>query len=172
MGGDIWLDSQLGVGSSFHFTARLHKQQYSAKSGDSLESNKDAMVETAVEQLRGRRVLLVEDNEINQELVQELLSMNGIAVETACNGAEALEKLGEGDFDGVLMDCQMPVMDGYEATAKIREQEVFSNLPVLAMTANAMKGDKEKVLQAGMNDHIAKPVSPDLMFITMAKWIH
>ena len=74
-------------------------------------------------------------------------------------------------FDGVLMDCMMPVMDGYEATQKIRAQNTLKNLPIIAMTANAMKKDVEKVLSVGMNDHIAKPINPDTMLITMAKWI-
>lgn len=87
------------------------------------------------------------------------------------NGQEAIDLLAKEDFDGVLMDLQMPVMDGYEATKRIRQFPRFSKLPILAMTANAMKGDREKVLAAGMNDHIAKPVDPDLMFVTMARWI-
>ena len=79
--------------------------------------------------------------------------------------------LEKNDFDGVLMDCQMPVMDGYEATTKIREQDKFKALPVLAMTANVMKQDIEQALSVGMKDHTAKPIKPDLMFSTMAKWI-
>ena len=115
--------------------------------------------------------MLVEDNPINQELIYELLVMSGITVETACDGQEALNMLAEESFDGVLMDCQMPVMDGYEATRKIRDQDRFSDLPILALTANTMKGDKEKVMAVGMNDHIAKPIKPDILFATMAKWI-
>ena len=116
-------------------------------------------------------LLLVEDNEINQELVLDILVMNGISVETAYNGREALDLLAEEAFDGVLMECQMPVMDGYEATRRIRVEERLRDLPVIAMTANAMVGDREKVLSVGMNDHIAKPLDPDAMFVTMAKWI-
>jgi two-component system sensor histidine kinase/response regulator len=89
----------------------------------------------------------------------------------ANEGQEALDLLAKDIFDGVLMDCQMPVMDGYEATRKLREQERFKDLPVLAMTANAMAGDREKVLDAGMNDHIAKPINVQEMFTTMARWI-
>jgi signal transduction histidine kinase/DNA-binding response OmpR family regulator/HPt (histidine-containing phosphotransfer) domain-containing protein len=127
--------------------------------------------DAAIAKLRGARVLLVEDNEINQELALELLSSNGIRVQVANEGQEALDLLTKDIFDGVLMDCQMPVMDGYEATAKIRAQERFKNLPVLAMTANAMAGDREKVLAAGMNDHIAKPINVQEMFTIMARWI-
>ena len=124
-----------------------------------------------IDKLRGARVLLVEDNEINRELAFELLTTNDLIVEVAADGKEALTILENGDFDGVLMDCQMPVMDGYEATRRIREQARFSDLPILAMTANAMAGDREKVLDAGMNDHIAKPINVDEMFHLMAKWI-
>ncbi len=127
--------------------------------------------ESAIAKLRGARVLLVEDNEINQELAMELLSSNGILVEVAGNGREALDILQKNEFDGVLMDCQMPVMDGYEATRRIRGQERYKDLPVLAMTANAMAGDRDKVLDAGMNDHIAKPINVREMFTIMAKWI-
>ncbi len=127
--------------------------------------------EEAIRQLSGARVLIVEDNEVNQELAQELLTSNGIEVELAGNGQEALDKLAGMVVDGVLMDCQMPVMDGYTATRKIRQQPEFAQLPIIAMTANAMAGDKEKVLEAGMNDHIAKPINVSDMFIVMAKWI-
>jgi signal transduction histidine kinase/DNA-binding response OmpR family regulator/HPt (histidine-containing phosphotransfer) domain-containing protein/HAMP domain-containing protein len=123
------------------------------------------------EQLRGARVLLVEDNKINQELACELLSAHGMGVKIASNGQEALDILDQETFDGVLMDCQMPVMDGYTATRKIREQARFAHLPVIAMTANAMSGDRKKVLDAGMNDHIAKPISVVKMFATLADWI-
>jgi len=121
--------------------------------------------------LCGAKVLLVEDNEINQELALELLQSNGITVKVANNGVEALAQLKAETFDGVLMDCQMPVMDGYEATQKIRQQPQYKDLPVIAMTANAMAGDKEKVLAVGMNDHIAKPINVSNMFETMARWI-
>jgi len=90
----------------------------------------------------------------------------------ANNGQEALNILDRKEkFDGVLMDCQMPIMDGFTATCKIREQNRFKDLPIIAMTANAMKEDVEKCIDAGMNDHIAKPIIPDIMFSTMAKWI-
>jgi PAS domain S-box-containing protein len=122
-------------------------------------------------QLGGARVLLVEDNEINQELALELLRNAGIRADVANNGQEALDKLAEQAYDGVLMDIQMPVMDGYTAATEIRKQQQYQQLPVIAMTANAMVGDREKALAAGMNDHIAKPLNIVDMFATMAKWI-
>jgi PAS domain S-box-containing protein len=124
-----------------------------------------------ISKLRGAKVLLVEDNEINQELALELLVTSGIIAEVANNGQEALDILDKEEFDGVLMDCQMPVMDGYTATRKLREDKRFKDLPILAMTANAMSGDREKVMDAGMNAHIAKPIDIYNMFHTMAKWI-
>jgi len=127
--------------------------------------------EKDVRKLWGARVLLVEDNEINQELAVELLKGNGMIVDVADNGRKAIEFLDKNMYDGVLMDCQMPEMDGYVATSILRRQERFQNLPILAMTANAMAGDREKVLESGMNDHIAKPINVREMFHTMAKWI-
>lgn len=125
-----------------------------------------------IAKLHGARVVLAEDNEINLELALELLTTNGISVEVARDGKQVLEILGRDEvFDAVLMDCQMPEMDGYEATRRLRRQERFQTLPILAMTANAMAGDREKVLDAGMNDHIAKPINVYEMFHTMAQWI-
>ena len=138
---------------------------------DSRNNSRQLKSSATIEGLRGANILLVEDNEINQELALELLQSNGLTVVVANDGIEALSQLKTEDFDGVLMDIQMPIMDGYEATRKIRQQEQFKDLPVIAMTANAMAGDKEKVLGAGMNDHIAKPINVNDMFNTMAKWI-
>jgi len=125
----------------------------------------------AVAKLAGAKVLLVEDNAFNQEVAYELLQNNGIQVCLANNGQQALESVQQQAFDGVLMDCQMPVMDGYEATRQLRAQEAFSKLPILAMTANVMREDIQRMLDAGMDDHIAKPIDIHLLFTTMAKWI-
>jgi PAS domain S-box-containing protein len=126
----------------------------------------------SLRQLRGARVLLVEDNDVNQELAKELLMQAGMDVVVAMHGQQALDILAvDSRFDGVLMDCQMPVMDGYEATRRIRAQPALAELPIIAMTANAMIGDREKVIEAGMSDHIAKPLRVDEMFATLARWI-
>nr|WP_229258863.1 response regulator [Duganella flavida] len=126
----------------------------------------------AMAQLNGARLLLVEDNEMNQELATDLLSRAGIEVVLANHGQEALDVLArDRNFDGVLMDCQMPVMDGYEASRALRAQPIWDGLPIIAMTANAMAGDREKVLAAGMQDHIAKPINVGEMFGTLARWI-
>ena len=121
--------------------------------------------------LRGASLLLVEDNLVNQEVAMEILGRAGIRVQVANNGVEALARLAEHTYDGVLMDCQMPVMDGFEATRQIRRQAAHAALPVLAMTANAMAGDKENCLAAGMNDHIAKPIDVTQLFITLHRWV-
>jgi PAS domain S-box-containing protein len=121
--------------------------------------------------LEGARILLVEDNEINAELAVELLTEAGVRVSVARNGKEALESLAVGQFDAVLMDCQMPVMDGYAATRALREDRSLKDLPVIAMTANAMLGDREAALAAGMNDHITKPIVIEEMFATLARWL-
>ncbi len=122
--------------------------------------------------LRGLRLLLVEDNEMNQELAQELLTDAGITVVIAGNGRIAVDTLAaDPAFDGVLMDCQMPVMDGYTASRIISADPRHAGLPIVAMTANAMSGDREKVIAAGMLDHIAKPLNVRAMFATIRKWM-
>ncbi len=134
---------------------------------ETMESNTEAMA-----QLAGARILLVEDNEMNQEIAMELLSQAGIEVVLAVNGKEAVDTLDRDNrFDGVLMDCQMPVMDGYAATRAIRQNPALQKLPIIAMTANAMAGDREKVIECGMWDHIGKPINVVEMFATIAKWI-
>lgn len=122
--------------------------------------------------LRGAHLLLVEDNLVNQEMALEILVRAGMHVDVAANGAEALAMLARNTYDGVLMDCQMPVMDGFEATRRLRQQPAFAKLPVIAMTANAMAGDREACLQAGMNDHIAKPIDVGQLYITLHQWVH
>lgn len=169
MGGEIWLESEEGVGSTFSFTTRMRKSDENAV----MESTQDSKKRTrmAVQRLKGAHILLAEDNEMNQELAAELLRMHGLKVTIANNGQEVLDILKRERFDGILMDCQMPVMDGYMATRKIREQEQYKSLPILAMTANVMEGDRQKTLMAGMDDYIAKPIDAAEMFLTMVKWI-
>jgi CheY-like chemotaxis protein/HPt (histidine-containing phosphotransfer) domain-containing protein len=122
-------------------------------------------------QLRGAHLLLVEDNAINREIALTILTRAGIRVRVARDGQEALDMLAAQAFDGVLMDCQMPVLDGYAATRELRRQSRWQSLPVIAMTANAMVGDRDKAIAAGMDDHIAKPIKVEEMFATLARWI-
>ena len=121
--------------------------------------------------LRGRRVLLVEDNPINQELGVEILTGAGVRVTVAENGAEALRRLDAEEFDCVLMDVQMPVMDGLEATREIRRRERLNKLPVIAMTAGAMPWEREQTRAAGMDDHVTKPVDVDELLRTLTRWL-
>jgi len=121
--------------------------------------------------IQGARILLVEDNEINQQLARELLEGVGFVVTITNNGHEAVTVIQEKEFDAVLMDVQMPVMDGYQATLEIRKHERFRDLPIVAITSHAMAGDKEKSLEAGMNDHITKPINPDQLFTKLLAWI-
>jgi two-component system sensor histidine kinase/response regulator len=124
-----------------------------------------------LDRLRGAHILLVEDNEFNQQVAMELLGAAGIEVELAENGALGLQLVRERSYDLVLMDLQMPVMDGLEATRRIRETAAHDRLPILAMTANAMAGDRERSLAAGMNDHITKPIDPNELFDTLLRWL-
>ena len=124
-----------------------------------------------VSHIAGAEILLVEDNEINQQVATELLEMAGLKVTIANHGQEALEIVANNSFDAVLMDIQMPVMDGYEASRQLRAQPELKDLPIIAMTANAMAGDREKCLAVGMNDHVAKPIVPEELYTSLVKWI-
>nr|CRH04367.1 putative sensor histidine kinase with PAS 4 domain, PAS domain, HisKA domain, HATPase c domain, two reponse regulation receiver domain and Hpt domain [Candidatus Magnetococcus massalia] len=123
-----------------------------------------------IPRIAGSHLLLVEDNPINQQVATELLSLAGVSVTIANHGEEAVERLRNSSFDAILMDIQMPVMDGFTATQVIRN-ELGSTLPIIAMTANAMAGDREKSLQAGMNDHVAKPIDPSNLYDTLSAWL-
>ncbi|MCK5504374.1 MAG: response regulator, partial [Thermodesulfovibrionia bacterium] len=119
----------------------------------------------------GGRILLAEDNEINQQVAKEILEGAGLVVDIANNGMEAVKMAEEAEYDGILMDLQMPEMDGFEATGVLRANEKFQEMPIIAMTANAMAGDREKCLESGMNEHLAKPIDPKSLFKTLEKWI-
>jgi len=121
--------------------------------------------------IQGARILLVEDNEINQQVASEILQQAGFYVDIANHGQEALDMLENRAYDCVLMDVQMPVMDGYTATRKIRENSNYTGLSVLAMTANATMEDRERSLESGMNEHLAKPINPQVLFEALLKWI-
>lgn len=168
MQGDIWVESEEGAGSTFYFTVRfkpLQQSEYEVQEADE---------QTAVarDRLRGAKILLVEDDvEVNQELAVVMLKGAGISVVTANNGQEALNQLERELFDGVLMDCQMPIMDGYMATRRIRKDNRFNRLPVIALTGNVMAEERKRALEAGMVDIIAKPIDVDHLFKTMDQWI-
>jgi CheY-like chemotaxis protein len=157
------------VGSTFFFTGKFGMQMEQPNLFEDIKITPPPS--SAPDVLKGTHLLLVEDNPVNQEVALEILQNAGITVDVANSGAEALERLQHTRYDGILMDCQMPVMDGYEASRRIRQDGRFATLPIMAMTANAMSGDKEKCLDAGMNDHIAKPIDVNHLFRTLARWV-
>lgn len=169
MNGHIWCESKPGLGSRFYFMVRLP-----LASADF--SNEPAYEQVAANDLgyyaalKGMQVLLAEDNEINQMIAREFLSAVGIEVDVAENGLEVLSALQRKKYDLVLMDIQMPVMDGLAATEAIRAMSEYKNLPIIAMTAHAMVGDRETSLKSGMNDHITKPIAPELLYDALMRW--
>jgi signal transduction histidine kinase/ActR/RegA family two-component response regulator len=165
MGGDITVSSKPGKGSCFSFTLEI-----ATGNGHKLPKKTSGTV-SRVSVLAGKRVLLVEDNAFNLELATILLRRKKLIVFQAGNGREALDFLKNKSVDCVLMDIQMPVMDGYTACRKIRQQVELNKLPVIAMTANVMKDDIAKSREAGMNDHIGKPLHEDEVFATLLKWM-
>jgi signal transduction histidine kinase/ligand-binding sensor domain-containing protein/CheY-like chemotaxis protein len=163
MGGAIWVESALGTGSSFYFTAMLKV------AGDVAPTLENGLAEALHERIPPLRILLAEDNVINQKLAIRLLESHGHAVVVAQNGKEALTRLEQSNFDLILMDVQMPEMDGYRTTAAIRsrEQDTLRHIPIIAMTAHAMKGDRERCLDSGMDGYVAKPINSANLFQTI-----
>ncbi|MFH7320204.1 PAS domain S-box protein [Desulfurivibrio sp. D14AmB] len=166
MGGAIRVESSPGVGSTFIFLIQVGRVD--PESADSRPGPAAAQGEN---RLRGSRLLLAEDDAVNRQVAQELLADLGIHLTVVENGAQALARLNHEEFDGVLLDLQMPVMDGITTAGKIRAQARFKTLPLIAITANAMACDREKCRAAGINDHIDKPINPHKMLTTLVRWI-
>jgi len=169
MGGDAGADSEPGVGSTFWFTARLQR------SHDLPPAASPTKTEVAQAELRqrhaGARLLLAEDNAINREVLLKLLDRAGLALDIAKDGREAVEKVRSGAYALVLMDVQMPVMDGLAATRAIRQLPGAMALPILALTASASDTDRQHCLDAGMDDFLTKPVKPDTLYATLLRWL-
>jgi len=160
MGGQLSVHSKAAKGSVFSFSVEFKYQK----------AVQSYIAATLPERLQGN-VLLAEDNMINQQIARELLESYGLFVVIADNGQQALDCLHNNDIELVLMDIQMPIMDGMEATQQIRSEQKFFELPIIAMTAHAMQGDKEKCLAAGMNDYLSKPIEPEKLRCLMLKYL-
>ncbi|MHB8123435.1 MAG: response regulator [Desulfuromonadaceae bacterium] len=166
MGGKISVSSEPGNGSEFTFAIR-----YAIGSLLPTQTRAETDDTEKIGALRGAQVLLVEDNEFNQMVATEMLESAGLSVTLAVNGEQALEKLRTETFDAVLMDVQMPVLDGLEATRRLRTMSGLDTLPVIALTAHAMAQDRQRCLDAGMNDYISKPIDIGELRRLLAKWI-
>ncbi len=191
MEGKIWVESKIGQGSRFIFTATFDLQNSCNQPPALLDQINTSDQTTAfgqpsvpvgisvhaesIQGIQGAKVLLVEDNSINQQIAKEVLEQAGLMVTIANNGQEAVQMLSETAFDIVLMDLQMPVMDGYEATRRIRQlsEQIprLADLPIIAMSAHVMRKEKERCLAAGMNGFTPKPLDPDHLFTLLLHWI-
>ncbi len=168
MGSELHVASEYGKGSTFSFCIGF---PYADENDSVFEFETKPIAADALEDLSGVRLLLVEDNTINQEVALELLTESGIVVDVANNGREAIDKLNVNQYDLVLMDIEMPVMDGYEATSLLRNEFGLVSIPIIAMSAHAMEEVRQKCLDAGMSDYISKPIDPKMLFVKLSELI-
>lgn len=174
MDGDIGVTSQVGRGSAFWFTARCHHGQAASNAVKKVAPPEKAVSGNPLRANRGdnQRVLVVEDDLINQKVAARMLEKLGYRVDVSANGREALNAVQRTSYAAILMDCEMPVMDGFETTAAIRTRpNAGPPVPIIAMTAHALDGDRERVLAAGMDDYLSKPVSRDDLARMLQRWI-
>ena len=170
MGGQAGVDSRLGVGSTFWFTARLERVQHGSPAAG-VDDDGEIIVPAALARVQGARVLLVEDNDMNQLIACEILREAGVHVDVADNGQIALDRIAQTHYDIVLMDLQMPVLDGLAATAAIRRDPAHADLPIIALTANVLAADRARCAEAGMNDFLAKPLDPNALWDALLRWV-
>jgi signal transduction histidine kinase/ActR/RegA family two-component response regulator len=169
MGGEVGVDSQPGSGSTFWFTVRLGKATDAVSPAPTFaQDSAEAQLKT---QFAGARILLAEDEPINQEVSRGLLEDIGLSVDLAEDGMQAVDMAKQNRYALILMDMQMPHLNGVDATRAIRALPGYDKTPILAMTANAFDEDRQVCIEAGMNDHIGKPVDPDKLFKTLLKWL-
>jgi CheY-like chemotaxis protein len=171
MGGDAGAVSVPGQGSTFWLTVRLRRVPGSESAGSDETSCSDDAADLLRRNFPGRRILLVEDEMINREVALAMLSEAGLAAEIAEDGQIAVEMVGRNDYDLILMDMQMPRMDGLTATRLIRQLPGKVQVPIVAITANAFTEDKARCIEAGMSDFVAKPVDPAQLHATVLKWL-
>ncbi len=168
MGGTIWVESTEGQGSTFHFTVKLQRPPHTPSSQPAVEEEVD------VDQVPSLRVLLVEDNRFNQQVASALIKKQNHTVQIAGDGRQAIDALERDKFDVVLMDVQMPEMDGVEATQIIRrrEQQSGEHQLIIGLSAHAVDKDKQRCLDAGMDDYLTKPLKSKLLYATLARVAH
>ncbi len=172
LGQVITIDKPATPSSILDALIQIFDSNYNEAIGNRISRmDENARIKKLGTQLQSLKILVAEDNEINQEVAKEILTQASISAHVASNGAEAVEMVMNNEYDCVLMDIQMPIMDGYEAASKIRKSKSKEELPIIAMTANAMGGDKEKCLAAGMNDYISKPIRIKEFFETLNLWL-
>ena len=192
MDGEIGAKSELGEGSTFYFDVKLGYIQNSRELMDESSYKElltpsnlyDAVLNSfgkkivkynnynkIAKSIGGANILVVEDNEQNQEITKELLKKVGVNADIASNGIQAIEMIKDGEYDAVLMDCQMPIMGGYETTRNLRDDDRFKEIPIIAMTANSMQSDKEQCYFVGMNDVITKPIDVKSFYSVLLEWV-
>ena len=177
MQGHIWVESKMGEGSQFHFTCMLGTVEDKIQAVQQVENSKANSFQTSFskkdsefkELLNNKKILIVDDNQINSSIAKKILANKGLASESAISGIEALHKIENSKYDCILMDIQMPEMDGYQVTQKIRQGSNSANIAIIGLSANNSKEDVNKGLAAGMNDYLGKPINPQELFKALAR---
>jgi CheY-like chemotaxis protein len=174
MDGEIGYINNVGEGTSFWFNVKIKKGVPNSPLDEVEEYKANATDKVSDNQKSKYKILIAEDNLINQLVALEILKNLGYQADKASNGEDVLSAMKKVPYDLILMDCQMPIMDGYQATSSIRSKQLLdinSSIPIIAMTAAAMKGDREKCIESGMNDYLTKPIDPLALSEMLNKWL-